>query len=151
MDQLICQSCGTTYPVEDAIEVIDRGWQCSNPQCAKPEQGIKYDDKKIRMDLIPPELLWAVGDILTFGAEKYGDRNWEHGMDWGRVYGALQRHLNAWWGGGAVDSETGKSHLWHAGCCLAFLIAYEQRGVGHDSRSAPSALSPEAFEKAMKR
>lgn len=98
-------------------------------------EGTKYDAGKVRMDLLPPELLTAVGTILTFGAEKYDDRNWEKGMDWGRVYGALLRHLNAWWAGADADPETGESHLWHAGCCLAFLITYEQRGIGTDTRN----------------
>jgi hypothetical protein len=107
-------------------------------------EGRKDDSEKVRMDLIPPELLFGVGDILTFGAKKYADRNWEQGMKWGRVYGALMRHLWAWWGGkapttksflfGELDAETGRSHLWHAGCCIAFLIAYEERGVGEDDR-----------------
>lgn len=99
------------------------------------KEGVKFDGEKVRMDLLPPELLFGVADILTFGAKKYSARNWEKGMDWGRVYGALQRHLNAWWGGEKLDPETGKSHLWHAGCCIAFLITYEARGVGKDDRN----------------
>ena len=66
---------------------------------------------------------------------KTGDRNWEKGMKWGRVYGALMRHLWAWWRGEKADPETGMSHLWHAGCCIAFLITYEQRGIGEDDRN----------------
>lgn len=96
--------------------------------------GHKDDADKVRMELIPPELMIAVGDILTSGAKKYADRNWEHGMKWSRVYGALLRHLIAWWGGEKKDPETGRSHLWHAGCCVTFLIAYEMRGVGEDDR-----------------
>lgn len=97
-------------------------------------EGRKDDDAKARMDLIPPELLFAVADILTYGAAKYGDRNWEKGMKWGRVFGALMRHLWAWWAREGVDPETGRSHLWHAACCLAFLIAYEERRIGDDDR-----------------
>ncbi len=55
-------------------------------------------------------------------------------MDWGRCFGALQRHLWAWWGGEDKDAESDKSHLWHAGCMLIFLIAYEIRGIGNDDR-----------------
>jgi len=112
---------------------------------ANPVVGVKKDEGKVRMDLLPPELLFAVAQILTFGAVKYADRNWELGMKWGRVFGALMRHLWAWWGGkgpttqsflfGELDEETKFSHLWHAGCCIAFLIAYEERGVGEDDRS----------------
>lgn len=97
-------------------------------------EGRKDDTDKNRMELIPPELLVAVADVLTFGAKKYEDRNWEKGMSWSRVFGALMRHMWAWWSGEGLDKETGKSHLWHAGCCIAFLIAYEARGTGTDDR-----------------
>lgn len=110
----------------------------------KATEGVKFDDDKPRIELIPPELLFSIAHVLSFGAKKYADRNWELGMDWGRVFGACMRHLWAWWGGkgpttqsflfGELDSETGFSHLWHAGCCIAFLIAYEERKVGNDTR-----------------
>lgn len=96
--------------------------------------GYKNDEGKLPFDLIPPELLFSIADILKFGASKYAPRNWEAGMDWSRVFAALQRHMWAWWGGEDLDPETGKSHLWHAGCCIAFLIAYEQRKIGKDDR-----------------
>ena len=99
-----------------------------------PAKGVKHDQGKLPYHLIPPELLSSVADILDFGAKKYAARNWEAGMDWSRVFGALQRHLWAWWGGEKQDPETGKSHLWHAGCCIAFLITYEMRGLGKDDR-----------------
>lgn len=111
---------------------------------SQPGGGIKADTGKPRMDLIPPEVLFALATVLGFGAEKYAVRNWELGMSWGRVFGALMRHMWAWWGGqgpttksfafGDLDLETGFSHLWHALCCIAFLVAYEQRGVGEDDR-----------------
>jgi hypothetical protein len=106
--------------------------------------GIKHDQGKPRFELLPPEFLFAVTEVLTFGANKYADRNWEKGMKWSRVFGALMRHMWCWWGGkgptsknfafGDLDDETKFSHLWHAGCCIAFLITYEERGVGEDDR-----------------
>lgn len=94
----------------------------------------KFDQDKVRLELLPPELMMEVGKILTFGAQKYADRNWELGMSWSRPYAALNRHMLAWWGGQDKDPETGESHLAHAGCCIAFLIAYEQRNKGTDDR-----------------
>lgn len=99
-------------------------------------EGRKDDGGKARHDLIPPELLEGVAAVLTFGAEKYGERNWEKGMKWGRPFAALMRHMWAWWRGEKVDPETGFSHLWHAACCIAFLIAFEQRATGVDDRPA---------------
>lgn len=116
----------------------DAGCQCGYcDACTMPSRqtgGRKFDDDKPRMDLIPPELNLAVAEILKFGAAKYSDRNWEEGMKWGRVFGAMMRHLWSWWGRSHMDNESGYSHLWHAACCLAFLIAYEQRGIGIDDR-----------------
>lgn len=107
-------------------------------------EGMKFDTNKVRMELIPPSLLRAVGRILTFGAKKYADRNWEKGIKWSRCYGALLRHLLAWWGGEDRDAETKESHLWHAACCLAFLIEYEDTHRELDDRpghSRPTAAS----------
>jgi len=107
--------------------------------------GRKDDEDKVRLELIPPEFIFAVGSVLTFGAIKYEDRNWEKGMSWGRVFGASLRHLMAWWGGkrpttknfvfGDLDTETGMSHLWHAACCICFLVTYEERAIGKDDRN----------------
>lgn len=97
-------------------------------------EALKFDTGKPRLELVPPELIEAVGHVMTYGADKYDDRNWEKGMAWGRVYGALQRHLCSWWGGSDCDPETGRSHLWHAACCIAFLLTYEARGIGRDDR-----------------
>lgn len=106
---------------------------------AKLTGGYKADENKARFDLIPPESIFAEATVLTFGANKYTDRNWEKGMWWGRPFAACMRHLWSWWGGkapttknfllGDLDAETGFSHLWHAKTCLAFLIAYEERGM----------------------
>jgi hypothetical protein len=100
----------------------------------KLEAGSKFDAGKPRIDLIAPEMLFGTADILTFGAGKYGERNWEKGMSWSRPFGALMRHLWAWWGGEQNDAETGKPHLWHASCCLMFLVAFEARKHGADDR-----------------
>lgn len=111
-------------------------------------EGRKDDTDKDRLELIPPEVPFALARVLTFGAKKYEDRNWEKGMKWGRVFGATLRHLWAWWGGrgpttksfllGDLDSETKFSHLWHALCCVSFLVAYEERAIGEDDRPRPA-------------
>ncbi len=104
------------------------------PKAELLKDGVKFDQDKPRMDLIPPETVEALAAVLTYGAKKYEDRNWEKGMSWGRVYGALMRHLWAWWARRDKDPETGMSHLWHALCCVAFLVTYESRKIGKDDR-----------------
>lgn len=95
----------------------------------------KKDDGKPRMDLIPPEALMALGEVLGFGARKYADRNWEQGMDWGRFVGAAMRHFVAWQAGEDEDPESGMPHLWHVLTNIAFLTAFEVRGAGNDDRT----------------
>ena len=85
----------------------------------------KHDQGKTRLDLIPVESIEALGKVLTMGAAKYGDRNWEGGINYSRVYAATQRHLISFWSGEDIDKESGLSHLSHALCNIAFLVAYE--------------------------
>jgi hypothetical protein len=89
---------------------------------------------KPRLDLLPPAAMEAIADGLAFGASKYGANNWCRGARWGRYYAALLRHLWAWWRGEDNDSESGLSHLAHAGCCLMFLMEYQRNGWGSDDR-----------------
>jgi|TARA_R110000803_G_scaffold48712_1_gene101250 hypothetical protein len=100
----------------------------------KDGEAHKDDQGKLPYELIAPEFLEATCEILQFGANKYGERNWELGMKWSRPFSALMRHMWAWWRGEDSDPETGNSHLHHAACCLMFLIAYEARQVGEDNR-----------------
>ncbi len=110
-------------------------WAEDQPQPQpSTDGGDKFDDGKTPYHLLPVDALQAITEILDFGAKKYAPRNWEKGLDWSRVYRAALGHLFDWWRGAGPDAETGKSHLWHAGCCVMFLIAYEMRGVGKDDR-----------------
>lgn len=96
--------------------------------------GTKYDQGKIPLNLLDPVFLYGTAQVLGFGAEKYAPYNWAEGMKWSRVFGALMRHMWAWWGGEENDPETGLSHLYHASCCLMFLANYQKNGVGEDDR-----------------
>lgn len=97
----------------------------------------KDDAAKPRMDLIPPEALFALADVLTHGADRYGDRNWERGMDRGRIVAALLRHLTAWMAGEDNDRDSGMPHSAHVLTNAAFLVAHEARGIGSDTRALP--------------
>lgn len=88
----------------------------------KQEIGVKYDDGKTRYDLVEWRFVEGIGDILTLGAKKYAPDNWKKVPDFKRRYiAAFFRHMISWVKGDRVDSESGKSHLLHAACCLMFL------------------------------
>lgn len=109
----------------------------------KKNEGVKHDQHKIRWDLVPFDAVNEIAKVLTFGAAKYDARNWEKGMNWSRVFGAVQRHLTRWFHGQDKDKETRLTHLAHAGCCIFFLLAWELRKAGTDDRPK---LDPKLLE-----
>lgn len=89
--------------------------------------GLRFDAGKPRVDLVPPSMMLSAASVCAFGAQKYGDRNWERGMPYGKVYASLQRHLLAWWGGEERDAESGMPHTWHVLWNAMALVEYERR------------------------
>ena len=85
--------------------------------------GLKYDKGKLRWDLLPIEQVEKVVEILTYGAAKYADNNWQN-VDKAteRYYAALLRHLTAWRKGEKIDPESGLEHLSHVACNIIFLM-----------------------------
>ena len=112
--------------------------------------GTKHDQGKTRFELVSPYFVEGVAKILTFGAQKYDPYNWAKGMDYGRVLGALERHIADWKKGIDLDPETGESHLYHAACNLMFLSEFQRLGrtdldnrYGDEVGFAKAEASPE--------
>lgn len=87
--------------------------------------GLKYDCNKPRFDLIPADALEEVAKLYTIGANKYGVRNWELGMSYGRLFGALMRHAWGWWKGERDDKDNKLHHLSAVIFNAAALLHYE--------------------------
>jgi len=98
------------------------------------DAGVKHDTDKLRVELLPVDVLKGVAGILSHGAKKYGDRNWERGISYSRLYGATLRHLFAVWEGEDNDAESGLPHIDHALCELMFLSAMMKRRKDLDDR-----------------
>lgn len=94
----------------------------------------KADGDKRPMHLLVPEFLWAIADVLAFGARKYEAWSWTGGKEWSRDYAAAQRHLSSWWSGEDLDPESGLPHLAHAATDLMFLFVSQRFGLGADDR-----------------
>lgn len=89
--------------------------------------GRKDDSDKNRLDLIEPEFIEGIGNVLTFGASKYEPNNWQNVEDpENRYYAAAMRHLMAWRKGEKVDEESGLSHLEHAATNIMFLLHFDR-------------------------
>ena len=97
------------------------------------QEAVKKDEKKNRMDLLPPDSLEEIAKVFTFGASKYAANNWCSGFEWHRIYGSLLRHINAFWQGEDYDEE-GNLHLACCGCNILMLLAHYLRKIGIDDR-----------------
>jgi hypothetical protein len=95
---------------------------------------------KERYDLIPTDPLRKLAEVYTLGAKKYEDRNWERGMEWGRLYAALQRHANAWWGGEQRDPNDGQHHLASVTFCAFALMEFERTHPELDNRTDTGSI-----------
>ena len=90
---------------------------------SKKPYGRKNDQQKNRWDLLPVVEVEKIVKVLTSGAAKYEDWNWQSVDNMtNRYYAAMMRHLIAWRKGEILDAESGESHLAHAGCCLLFIM-----------------------------
>lgn len=96
--------------------------------------GVKHDQGKPRMSLVPQDALLATAEVFTFGAQKYADHNWAKGMRWCRLIDACQRHIAAFLNGEDTDKESGKSHLAHLSCDALMLLGLTIRNKGTDDR-----------------
>lgn len=92
-------------------------------------EAVRFNEDKLRYDLIPPEFIREVAEVFTFGANKYTPDNWKGFTpeQQEEIKGSLLRHIYAYLEGEENDPESGLSHLAHAGCNLAFMIYFKNK------------------------
>lgn len=94
----------------------------------KVTDGLKHDGGKARLDLVPPEIIEAVGKVMTFGAQKYGENSYKQ-VDPKRYRAAFMRHVCKWLKNPhGLDADSGLPHLWHIACNVAFLLELDKGG-----------------------
>lgn len=123
--------------------LVEKGdWVCQRPGCGRVWNAAlgykvgpafaKHDAEKVRVDLLPPKALLAVGRVLTVGARKYAPDNWRKipKEERHRYTAAAMRHLLAVMDGQETDPETGESHWAHLACCALFQLEFhvEEKG-----------------------
>src|SRR5665213_559065 len=104
--------------------------------------GKRFDEGKIRMDLVPPYAHQQLARVLTLGAEKYGKDNYRNGMAWSKVIASLERHLNAFKFGEDFDKESSINHAAHIMCNAAFLLEYSKIYPQGDDRQHSYLTAP---------
>lgn len=70
-----------------------------------PNEGVKGDAGKPDMSLLSPLWLFAVADVLTYGAAKRGAHNWRIGLKLTRLCSGALRHIFQFIGGEDYDRD----------------------------------------------
>lgn len=93
--------------------------------------GEHKDEGKAKWYLAPWRAFASVVEVLTYGAVKkgYGERNWEQGIKFSKLFASAHRHMLQWWLRNDIDPESGLNHLKHAMCNLAMLVEYIERNM----------------------
>lgn len=98
------------------------------------KEGLRYNEGKLRYDLLHPIAQKGLVSVLTFGASKYEARNWEKGLSWTSTIASMKRHLAAIEAGEDYDPESGLLHIDHVQCNAHFLSAYYKIAPQFDDR-----------------
>lgn len=98
------------------------------------KSGLRYNEGKLRYDLLHPIAQEGIVKVLTKGSKKYAERNWEKGMSWSTVIASLKRHLASLEKGEDYDPETGELHIDHIQCNAHFISAYYKIAPQFDDR-----------------
>lgn len=90
--------------------------------------GKKYDQGKLRWDLLPLDVVEKLVEIYEFGANKYEENSWRTIKNgYKRCRAALFRHLSAYDKGERLDPESGKSHLAHAAWNALSMVYFAEK------------------------
>ena len=108
--------------------------KCCGGECAcdqESNQEAKHDKGKLRLTLVPTEIIKAIAAIRMYGTQKYKDPdNWKK-VEAQRYRDAAYRHFLAYLEHPyELDPESRLPHLWHLACNIAFLIEMEKDSYG---------------------
>lgn len=78
---------------------------------------------KGRYDLISTHMLKRLAIVYEKGANNHGDRNWEHGVPFSRLYNSAIRHAQQ-----ALAGDTDEDHLAQSIWNLAAIIHFQATG-----------------------
>ena len=114
-------------PAEKLAEVGEKAVDTFfNALAGAADQSLKADAGKLQIHLVPTQVIRDIAEIRMYGTQKYGDPdNWKQ-VSPVRYRDALARHFLAYLDDpDSKDEESGKKHLKHMACNIAFLCAME--------------------------
>ena len=90
----------------------------------------KSIEGKLRTDLVEPEWIEAIAEVMTYSSTKYDERSWQscdRGDSFTVDYAAAMRHLLKWRKGQMIDEQSGLSHLAHAAADILIMLWHEYK------------------------
>lgn|SRR5574344_916969 len=100
------------YVENIAGQNVTTEWDGLTIQKMEIKESLKYDNEKLRWDLLPLEDIEDVVKVYTEGVKKYAPNSWQNLPDgYNRYKAAMFRHLLEYEKGNTIDEETGCLHL----------------------------------------
>lgn len=96
----------------------------------------KFDEGKVRFDLIPVYPITEIAKTFNYGATKYFRDSYRTGepIEWSRTFASILRHLYAFWSGVDTDEESNMLHLAHAATQTMILLEHSKFNKEKDDR-----------------
>lgn len=102
------------------------------------EQGLRFNDGKLRYDLLEPYAIEQLVKIFTMGSKKYEPNNWLKGLPWMDVVASLERHLAEFKKGDDFDKESQLLHMAHVAWNAMAIVSYYKHRPEFDNRRLPT-------------
>lgn len=80
----------------------------------------RLNEGKRKWSLVHYKSLEPLVEVLEFGAGKYGEKNWQKGLDKTEILESMMRHLTALMDGESNDKESKLHHIGHIMCNAMF-------------------------------
>lgn len=91
------------------------------------DQTIKADAGKLRVSIVPTQVIYDIAEVREYGLSKYGESESWRRVEVERYRDAAFRHLLAYLDNPkGKDEESGIAHLKHLACNIAFLCEMEK-------------------------
>lgn len=118
-------------------------WNITYNTLGSPNKGLKHDQEKPDLTLIPKVALVAAAQAFMVGENKYGRYNYCKGHSASQLMAALLRHATEWFEGHEVDVKDGQPHLGSVIACAAMILREQELGTLTDNRFKQTQFTKE--------
>lgn len=99
--------------------------------------GSRYNNGKLRWDLVEWNSVEEMLKVLEFGALKYNPQNWKKGLNREEILESTQRHLIKLFQKEELDSESQLHHAGHVMCNMMFYLYHAKHSSFVFERNNP--------------